>query len=394
MTTVPTRTRDGFALPVALLAIMIIGALVTGGFYASSQEARISTSTDLANQAFYVAEYGLEEVIAVTSNTDLTTLRDALIADGTRHTDTVALAVPVVTGSDTLGSYSVRVRPLGSQMFLLTSDGEVTAGRRTARRSVGSVVRVTIADLPYPSALSVFGGLTTSGNSRVRGEDSGGPGCTAGASVAGVTAVDDALIDEGKKEHISGDPEVAVEPSLDTTALNDFGALRIEDLIAQATKIYEPGESENGMAPATVTAADGTVICDASVRSNWGDATATGPCADEVPIIYAKGDLHLKTGTGQGILIVDGDLNATGNFEFYGVVIVRGTLRTSGTGNHMEGSVIVKGGGELDSESLTTGNSLVQYSKCRVNKAFQEPLRPRRLDSRSWVDFTAITRGT
>ncbi|MFW5950942.1 MAG: hypothetical protein ACOCVZ_02360, partial [Gemmatimonadota bacterium] len=100
----------------------------------------------------------------------------------------------------------------------------------------------------------------------------------------------------------------------------------------------------------------------------------------------------LKTGTGQGILIVEGDLNASGNFDFYGVVIVKGSLRTSGTGNHFEGSVIVKGDGELDSESITTGNSLVQYSRCRVNNAFNAALAPELINSRSWLDFTAMTR--
>ncbi|MFW6331573.1 MAG: hypothetical protein ACOC3J_07610, partial [Gemmatimonadota bacterium] len=97
--------------------------------------------------------------------------------------------------------------------------------------------------------------------------------------------------------------------------------------------------------------------------------------------------------TGQGILIVDGDLQATGNYDFYGVIIVRGTFKTTGTGNHMEGTVIAMGGGDLTSESTSRGNSLIQYSKCRIQNAFNSVLRPIPLTSRSWTDLTASTAG-
>ena len=67
----PVSRRDGAALPVALLAILVIGALVTGGFYSSSQESRISVSADLGSQAFYVAEYGLQDALGTWKNLKL-----------------------------------------------------------------------------------------------------------------------------------------------------------------------------------------------------------------------------------------------------------------------------------------------------------------------------------
>ncbi|MFO7893961.1 MAG: pilus assembly PilX N-terminal domain-containing protein [Longimicrobiales bacterium] len=378
----PASTRDGFALPVALLAIMVIGAIVTGGFYASSQESRIATSTDLGNQAFYVAEYGLEEALGTWMNEDLADVGDTLVMD----------PVDVTSGGQTLGSYTLSVRRLGTTMFLVTSEGSVQAGPRTARREVGSIVRTLTPSMPAPTALAIFGGLTVGGNSYIRGNDN----CTVGDTLAGVTAYDSSRVDSGNKDHITGKPPVAEDAALDTSALSDFGALNIDDLTAAATKIYEAGESENGMAPVTTTDTLGNTVCVDSVRSNWGDADRADPpgaCESSFPIIHAKGDLHLKTGTGQGILIVDGDLQASGNFDFYGVVIVRGELATTGTGNHFEGSVIVQGHGNLDSESTTLGNSLVQYNRCTTESAFNAALRPRPLAGRAWMDFTAITRG-
>ncbi len=378
------RNRDGFALPVALLAIMVIGALVTGGFYASSQESRISLSTDLTNQAFYVAEYGLEEALGLWKNDDLINIAG---------THTFA-PVDVYAGGALLGQYTISVRRIGMFLFLATSEGRVTAAGRDAVRRVGSMVRVMKAETPYPSALTIFGGLISTGTSQIKGEDSGGPGCTAGATAPGVVAQHDSLVSvEGKATEISGDPPITSQPGLTPTAMSDFGAVNLQDLIDVATHTYPDGADLTGIGPVTTTDAYGNESCDDTVKDNWGDPTGTGPCDSYMPVIHAEGDLNVQVGTGQGILIVEGDLYATGNYDFYGVVIVKGSLFIEGTGNHIEGSVLIMGDGELTSESTSAGNSLVQYSHCRVDRAFNASLRPRPLASRSWMDFSALTAG-
>lgn len=381
-----TSLRDGFALPTALLALVVIGAIVTGGFYASSQEHRISLSSDLASQAFYVAEFGLDQVLATSGSDDIQELADH---PGMAIEDSV-----VVAGQPSLGEYSVTVDSVGV-LYLVRSEGTVVAGRDTATRSVARIVRRTVARLPYTGALTIYGGIAAGGNSQINGEPPADEPdrCPAGSPAAAVTAKDTAQVDEGNQDRITGEPDVAGAPEMDTTTLNDFGAgIDINALIAMATKVFEGGETLTGMGPKTTISAAGDTTCNTTDPLNWGDPgwDSNGPCADEFPIIHAKGDLSLSTGTGQGILIVDGDLRATGNFDFYGIVIVRGSLFTAGTGNHLEGSVIVKGQGELNSESTTTGNSLVQFSKCRVEGAFGR-LPPRPLDERSWIDISSVT---
>jgi hypothetical protein len=224
-----TKNRDGFALPVALLAILVIGAIVTGGFYASSQESRVSMSADLGNQAFYVAEYGLEEVLGTWKNEVLAGV-----------TGTTSFApVDVFAGGEQLGTYTISARRIGQYLFLVTSEGRVTAGPRQAIRRVGSMVRIMKIDTPIPTALAVYGGLTSTGNSVIRGEDSGGPGCTAGAPVSGVLATSDTMVvAEGAAAEISGDPPIEGNPTLTPDMMAEFGAVNLQDLINSATHRY------------------------------------------------------------------------------------------------------------------------------------------------------------
>ena len=126
--------------------------------------------------------------------------------------------------------------------------------------------------------------------------------------------------------------------------------------------------------------------------TNWGDPlNPTAPCGDYFPIIHVTGNARIQSGgTGQGILLVDGNLDLRGSFVFYGVVIVQGIFLTQGTGNHVSGGVLA-GNADLDNETLT-GSSEIQNSTCAVSRAILNNSslnRPRTLDIRSWVDLSS-----
>jgi hypothetical protein len=128
---------------------------------------------------------------------------------------------------------------------------------------------------------------------------------------------------------------VEEDPSVTDSTFFNYGDLDWDGLVAYATKRLAAGNYQN-LAP-SVTDDD---LCDISDPTNWGDPLNDDePCTNYFPIIYVAGDLTVNTGVGQGLLLVDGDLNAQGNFTFYGIVIVRGRLRTSGSGNHFNGGV-------------------------------------------------------
>ena len=61
-----------------------------------------------------------------------------------------------------------------------------------------------------------------------------------------------------------------------------------------------------------------------------------------------------------------------GGFRFYGLIIVRGELRTAGTGGHFNGTVLaanVAVGGEMTSQNTVSGNATFRYSSCALMSA-------------------------
>jgi hypothetical protein len=395
------RPQDGFALPVALMAMIVIGAIVTGGFYVSSQEHRVSLSTDFGTQAMHIAEYGLQEQFA-----SLTTGRLRRIHEpGTQIESAYALGTfPVMNGSSPIGTFQVRVMPMGGRLWMVESEGRVERGPHTAVRRVGALSRTSTAELPFESAVTVVRKFVRAGSSRIHGEDAcnllndAKPGVTAlhADSVEGLK--------HGQQEAITGNPEVQPDDGVSADSLSQFGDVDLEELIRSATIRYtgtaaSPADPR-GMEPVTTTDWQGNTVCDPYPKTgddNWGEPWDLVPeCGDHVPIIYSDGPMHLRTGRGQGILIVEGDLMIDGNFQFEGVVIVTGKfIMQGGTNNNhgkINGSVIVHGNSEgesyLSDIDGTSGSALVQWDSCAVEKAMEGNLRIQPL-RRGWVSDAA-----
>lgn len=410
----PHSRLDGFALPMALLAMMVIGVVVTVGFYVAARKGRPAVRSDLSAEAFYVAQYGLEETLAEWRNPQL-----QAVAIEQRFEPARVAASSGAAG----GEYDIHVRRIGAQLFMVTSTGRVDADGRTASRRVATMVRTLDPRLPAPSAVTTLGAIVLGDGAAVRGDAIADATCRpAGAATAaeegsevvdpagvgerpaagegaedgtGVVTLDPGSVDEASLARITGSPPLARIGALDTAALDTFGDFTRRDLVALATREYEAGASERNMAPVSrLDRRSGVARCDADVRSNWGDPTGRGPCAHELPIIHARGDLDLHGGRGQGVLIVDGDLRASDGFTFYGVVVVRGSLELTGPESEIRGSVIVEGeGGSEGDATVALRGARIAYSTCRVARAFDAATRPRPLAGRSWMDLTTTGPG-
>ena len=367
MSRMPFR-RSGFALPVAVFAIVIIGALVAGAFFASTQEFRIGTNTIQQTRALGAAEFGLNQTHATWNGSWNTTMQRGQVRTLTPTTSDGSVA-------------TVRVTRLNDQAFLIASEG--VSGQ--ARRRTAKLLVLNVPQLNILAALTARGATKIGGSSFIDGNDHNFPGwdCPApGAPIPGIAASDTSEITRAGCNNyscVAGNPKVVQTPAAaDTNTYFNYGSLDWRALTAMASKIASGSKTVNP------TVFNG--VCDINDVNNWGEPVKAngGPCVDYYPIIYADGHLTLNGGRGQGILLVEGDLHVQGGFEFYGPVIVRGTLKTAGQGGHFNGGVLAANV-DLD-QNVVIGNAVITFSRCAILKALNTSAQLATAVERAWYE--------
>ncbi len=376
----------GFALPVTVFALVVVGVITTGGFFMAHQEGRIGVASEHADLAFYLTERGLVDVMGDWN----TTLFEALPLWG---------ETAVSQDYSGLGSVTTRVTRMTEFLYFLDVNATVTKGGALlsgASRRVGVTVRLVSAEMEPQAALTTRGQTTLQGTAEVHGEDEvpGGWGPVCGPPESpkpGILTDDDDDVTTQGAAVITGDPAVLEDESIDDATFTEFGALDWDDLISMAD-ITLSGGSLNTMGPDST--ALGRCNTGQAFASNWGNPENAGAaCSDWFPIIHITGNATIQSGgVGQGVMLVDGDLDLRGNFSFYGIIIVQGNMSTQGQGNRIWGGVLASNA-DFDTQALT-GGSVVTNSTCAVRRAVKESLsltRVRPLLARSWVDLSAIS---
>jgi hypothetical protein len=291
------------------------------------------------------------------------------------------------------GIDTVRVTKTGDAMFLLTSTGRVgPASGAQSRHRVGAVVTLSIPQLKMLGALTTQGQVKLGGTAFLSGADNtiANWGCPpAGPGVPGLAMPDTtaskltAVGTCAGLACVSGTPKVVQDTAAakDSTYFSFGPNLDWNTLTGMANKTYSSGATINGLAP-SVSGSD----CNTADQSNWGDPLHTTTlCQSYFPIIHALGDLKITGGEGQGILLVEGDLSVQGGAEFYGPVIVRGSLKTAGTGGHFNGGVMAA---NVDLEQSTLlGNAVVNFSSCALSRALAGTATPVFVARRAWTEL-------
>lgn len=368
------RRRDGFALLLALGAIVVISALVAGSFMISTRDVRTARVVASRESAQLRAENALFQ------------LREDAQVQAAGLSDVGA----TVRWTPPYGGGEARMTKLSDNMFLLTSSA--TAGGQTADNGAQSRVSMllmrNVPQMEFMGALTARGKTKIGGSSYINGHDTNPPGwsCPApGETKPGVVTPNTGDITYAGcngGQCIDGDPDVLQSSrAADDATYFQYGNTGWNDLKALAMKI--PGNM-GPMYVAPTYKADGT--CDTGNIENWGDPLRIGgACEGYFPIIYVDGDATINRLRGQGVLLVEGDLEVQGAYEFYGPVIVKGRLKTTGTGGHFNGGVMAANV-ELD-QNQVTGNAVVNYSSCAIATALRNatPLAPVR--QRAWADL-------
>jgi hypothetical protein len=362
----------GVALPLAIFALVVIGVLVGASFYIGRQEQSVGRNTVRLQQAFAAAEGGLQLQVA---NWDPSVYNMLAVGDSTSFGGTL-------TGS---GWYRGNVRRLNNLLFLARSEG--FSRDSTARQQVGMLLRLRPVELDITAALKTQGTVKIGGSSFTDGNDNlppGWSGCPAlEPPLPGIQLPDSngniTTSGCGGFSCVAGSPKISEDPTINDSTLTTFGDATFDDWRSLATKFVTGGNRK--IEPSLTGGA-----CNKADPNNWGAPLApTSACGGYFPIVWVEGDLNINGVQGQGVLLVNGNLDVQGGFEFYGPVLVKGSLNTQGTGGHFNGGVIAANV-NLDQNDVL-GNAVISYSSCALAKALQNSAPAAPLRSRSWANL-------
>jgi Tfp pilus assembly protein PilX len=376
----------GMALAVAIFALVVIGALVAGAFFAGHLEQRTGRNTLYAAQAADAAERGVSRVVSDWDQFNL---------------NNIAIGTSTFIGTTTAGSvtYTQNVRRLNNDLFLVQSLGSRVdaSGTTLAQRTVAMVTRLSYVTATANAAVTAGKSVNFNGNAfGVIGNDSvpqgwtGETGCTTGANKAGVRTAETVGADGQQDNNIIGSPaQVEHDPTVTADFFNIFGDVTFDELKKNADIILPLTTPYNGAAPSLT--AGNPQRCNTADQMNWGEPHRNGvgytaECVNYFPIIYGSGSQTQLAagGRGQGLLLVEGDLSISGGFEWTGLIVAKGGIKIVGNGNKVTGALLAQDVA-VDDQNVISGNTTLQYSSCALSKAIQGSAFAEPLTMRSWV---------
>ena len=334
--------RRGFAIPVALLVIMVLTIMVAGGFSLVSAERRSVADQRSQISAFRIAEQGLEIFLV---------RRDSLMVGKPGYTK-VPGATPDSVRIPVTGGYAdvtlTRLRPvIGSQsgLYVVRSRGVETvgayAGTPQGVRTVAQYALWEPAPMQVLAGWTALSGLQKNGGAGTLG---GIDVCHDSAAVAGV-AVPVNPGYTGKTVAVGDPPVDTIAPS---EVMIDWNAIVNQNSIE-----------------ATITIPGGTWPT-AALQAAYADSTST-----YYPIIRINAPDFTLPSSGKGMIIATGHLTINGSTGWKGVLLVGNDIISNGN-NSVEGATVsglnVKLGTYVPA-STANGTKQYNYDSCEVAKA-------------------------
>ena len=275
----------GFALPTAMLVLLLVSLMAAGGFLVTWLDGRAARAFIRSTEAYYAAESGLAAALA--------------LAEAPNPS-----VPPVSAGA---GGATLSFEPLidlrpGETIFRVESLGQVVSGGATFERSVGQLLWV--AEPPrVPAALILAGAVVGSGPAgSISGLDPVGGSCPEQPSpVAGVAYWGGSPPTPDSTLSIAGAPPSRRIP--DGVSLAAETGIRWTELLAPF-----------GPSPTATIPPDPWPVAGAG----WPYIRATGS--------KTRG----ASSSGRGALVVEGDLILGRGFAWSGLILVGGSLLLDG----------------------------------------------------------------
>lgn len=331
----------GFALIMALLALVGMTLLGAAGYLLSSADYRINQSHRAATQAFYVTDAGLEN----------------FMGSGRARTDTATYTH--AEGSAEVWATKLLDLDPETAMYRVTSRGQHTpAEGGTAQKTINVVAIFKVAQFSLNAAFTAPPGLQKNGVAgTLSGYDAANPadcGLPGPQDVAGVAVPPGELTytGGGKGKGGGGPP-----PGID-------GVPPVDESRTVDEMLTETGIPWSAVKAGAYASAD-------YVYSQHGWPNFGSIPADEYPMIIADQSSFSvnPSKSGRGTVVVHGDLVVDGAWTWDGVALVGGIVTSNGN-NRVRGAVVgglnMLEGEDVDEMQLGNGTWDYQYHSCNV----------------------------
>ena len=376
------RDQRGIALPMALLALLILSTLVIAFSLLATSEPLISANQKLVAQARAVTESGLEQAIwALNNPTDPNGLPTPLPGTVPAPFDGSA-PIPISVNGTQIGVVFVTVtnginpndRNVVAVGWAPTNAG---SGAKAHQKIQATVSRFLFSATPPPAALTVQGQINITGNTNIDSRPDQSCGAKDGTWSVGATAVGgsgDVYGADGNntanQSALSGITDV--KQNVPTSAFAPF-LLKNQDLNTLKAMAKSAGTYYSGAGVSSLTFNSGNpmpngiifidTVSGLNIDANGANTTSSSDFANVSLHGNAPAD---PSGVFRGMIIVAGSLSISGNFHAQGLVYSVNDLVYTGTGTGLiEGAVMSQNIRDVSSTTIDTntgGNSSIIYN--------------------------------
>jgi hypothetical protein len=371
------RDERGFALPLALMGLVVISLLVTAMLLSGTTEAALSSAHQDATRGLYSVEGGLEAYIAQEA---------AAFVPGAGAT--VAFSP---TGAQPL---NVTVRHLATSIPASGTTEEVyevSAVPQSGGRSLTAMVRrrtspQTLPPLQLGELAGLNVGATTKigGNAEIHKTASGKYGtCDKGPADTRVTMASDAKVTLQQNNRIENDTTRAQWTKREMVKAL-LGLDSLEQAMYRADIPFGPNAPQQfNDSKKTYSPRSGDEIvydwgCPEVLLMN-GQKCGTGARKDWMPVVVIDAGgrtIKINGDYGQGMLVIlNGDVHMNGPYTYKGIIAVEGVVTLNGN-IHVEGTVLAQGIVDETDSGEVLGNQDIYFNRCvleEVARTFNNP---------------------
>jgi hypothetical protein len=376
------RDQRGVALPMALLALLILSTLVIAFALLATSEPLIATNQKLVAQARAVTESGLEQAIwALNNPADPNGLLTPLPATVPAPYDG-STPIPISVNGTQIGVVFVTVtnginpneRNVVAVGWAPTNAG---GGSKAHQKIQATVSRFLFSATPPPAALTVQGQINITGNTNIDSRPDQSCGAKDGTWSVGSTAVGgsgDVYGADGNNTAGQSAPSgiTDLKQNVPTSAFAPF-ILKNQDLnslkaMAKAAGTYYSGADVSSLTfNAGNLMPNGIIFVDTVSGLNVDVNGANTTSSSDLANVSIHGDAPADpTGIFRGMIIVAGTLSISGDFHARGMVYAVNDLIYTGTGTGLiEGAVMSQNIRDVSSTTIDTntgGNSSIVYN--------------------------------